>query len=161
MAKIIRLTENDLTNIVERVINESKKQPTKAEILDMSEDELENLGKIKGEYLGKKGEFFNFKKKGTMGVICGFRTDDTTTDGLKKSYRSLKVKDNEVKFNQKKTSVNESDKEKDNESNDKKFEKMVDVLEILKERWAGKDMEEYFYEKSREFIAKLKADLKK
>lgn len=24
---------------------------------------------------------------------------------------------------------------------------MVDVLEILKDRWAGKDMEEYFYEK--------------
>lgn len=57
--------------------------------------------------------------------------------------------------------VNESDKEKDNESKDKKFEKMVDVLEILKDRWAGKDMEEYFYEKGQEFIAKLKADLKK
>lgn len=57
--------------------------------------------------------------------------------------------------------VNESDKEKDNESKDEKFEKIVDVLEILKDRWAGKDMEEYFYEKSREFIAKLKADLKK
>ena len=57
--------------------------------------------------------------------------------------------------------VNESDKEKDNESKDKKFEKMVDVLEILKDRWAGKDMEEDFYEKGQEFIAKLKADLKK
>ncbi len=112
MKKIIRLTEDDLTRIVKRVINESNKQPTKAEILDMSEDELENLGNIKGEYLGKKGEFFNFKKKGIMGVICGFRTDDKTPDGLRKSYRSVKVKDNEVKFNQKKTSVNESDKEK-------------------------------------------------
>ena len=44
---------------------------------------------------------------------------------------------------------------------DKKFEKMVDVLEILKERWAGKDMEDYFYQKSQEFLEKLKNDLNK
>jgi hypothetical protein len=44
---------------------------------------------------------------------------------------------------------------------DKKFEKMVDVLEILKERWAGKDMEDFFYQKSQEFLEKLKNDLNK
>lgn len=42
---------------------------------------------------------------------------------------------------------------------DKKFEKFVDVLEILKERWAGKDMEAYFYQKSQEFLEQLKRDL--
>ena len=35
------------------------------------------------------------------------------------------------------------------------------VFQILKERWAGKDMETYFIEKNKEFIEKLKKELKK
>lgn len=36
----------------------------------------------------------------------------------------------------------------------------VDILiEMLKERWAGQDMEKYFYDKNQEFFAQLKKDL--
>ena len=35
------------------------------------------------------------------------------------------------------------------------------VFQILKERWSGKDMETYFIEKNKEFIQKLKKELKK
>jgi hypothetical protein len=34
------------------------------------------------------------------------------------------------------------------------------VFQILKERWAGKDMETYFIEKNKEFIEKLKNELR-
>ena len=39
MKKVIRLTESDLVRLVEMVINESKKNPTKSEILKMSKEE--------------------------------------------------------------------------------------------------------------------------
>lgn len=35
------------------------------------------------------------------------------------------------------------------------------VFEILKKRWAGKDMEAYFIEKNKEFIENLKKQDKK
>lgn len=35
------------------------------------------------------------------------------------------------------------------------------VFQILKERWAGKDMEVYFEEKGKKFFEKLKKELKK
>ena len=35
------------------------------------------------------------------------------------------------------------------------------VATILKERWAGKDMETYFIEKNKEFIARLKIEVNK
>ena len=35
------------------------------------------------------------------------------------------------------------------------------VFKIIKERWAGKDMEVYFIEKNKKFIEKLKKDLGK
>lgn len=35
------------------------------------------------------------------------------------------------------------------------------VFQILKERWAGKDMETYFIEKNKEFIEKLKKKFKR
>lgn len=44
---------------------------------------------------------------------------------------------------------------------DKKFDKLVTLMGLLKDRWAGKDMEAYFYEKSQEFVEKLKRDLEK
>jgi hypothetical protein len=34
------------------------------------------------------------------------------------------------------------------------------VFEILKERWAGKDMEKYFKEKSETHLEKLKKEIK-
>ena len=34
------------------------------------------------------------------------------------------------------------------------------VAKILKERWGGKDMETYFIERNKEFIAKLKTEVK-
>jgi len=42
MKKIIRLTESDLTRIVKQVISESKKKPSKSEILKMSKEEEDN-----------------------------------------------------------------------------------------------------------------------
>jgi hypothetical protein len=97
MKKIIRLTESDLTKIVKQIIIETKNSTSKSEILKMSDNELEDL-KVKGKYLGKKGEFFNFKKNRFGDVVCGFRTDDETPSGLKKSYRNVKVKSDDVQF---------------------------------------------------------------
>ncbi len=115
MKKIVRLTEYDLTRIVKRIIIESDKekddkskkkssgktnnQPSKSEILKMSEDELENIGKVKGEYLGKKGEFFKFRKNMFNDVVCNFRTDDVTPSGLRRGTTHLKVKHDGINFN--------------------------------------------------------------
>ena len=96
MKKVIRLTENDLVNIIKKVISESKKSTSKSEVLKMSEDELKEL-KVNGEYLGVKGEFHNFKK--VMGnVTCSFRRDKETPSGLKRNTLSIKVKRDDVKF---------------------------------------------------------------
>lgn len=35
------------------------------------------------------------------------------------------------------------------------------VFQFLKERWAGKDMETYFIQKNKEFIERLKNEVKK
>jgi len=35
------------------------------------------------------------------------------------------------------------------------------LIAMLAERWAGKDMEVYFYEKGQEYFAQLKKDLNK
>jgi hypothetical protein len=35
------------------------------------------------------------------------------------------------------------------------------TYQILKKRWSGKDMEQYFVDKNKAFIDKLKKDLKK
>ena len=43
MKKVIRLTESDLARIVKQVISESKKKPSKSEILKMSKDELKDV----------------------------------------------------------------------------------------------------------------------
>lgn len=37
--------------------------------------------------------------------------------------------------------------------------KETKLFQILKERWAGKDMEAYFIQKNKEFIEKLKKKL--
>jgi hypothetical protein len=101
MKKVIRLTESDLVRLVERVINESEKKPTKSEILKMSKEELKDkygVLKVKGTYLGEKGEFSHFKE--VMGdVTCSFRNDKVTPSGLKKSTKGVKVKRDDVKFN--------------------------------------------------------------
>lgn len=34
------------------------------------------------------------------------------------------------------------------------------VFQLLKERWAGKDMETYFIQKNKEFIERLKKEVK-
>jgi hypothetical protein len=102
MKKVIRLTESDLVRLVEMVINESKKKPTKKEILGMSEDDLKDVYgvlEVKGEYLGKKGTFHHFKRNMFKDVTCSFRTDDSTPSGLKRNTQGLKVKSDEVKFN--------------------------------------------------------------
>jgi hypothetical protein len=101
MKKVIRLTEGELTNIVKRIIEESKKTPSKKEILGMSKDELKEVYgdlEVKGEYLGKKGTFHHFKKTSLGDVVCSFSTDDSTPSGLKKRTQSIKVKSDEVKF---------------------------------------------------------------
>ena len=96
MKKVVKLTENDLVNIIKKVISESKKSTSKSEVLKMSEDELKDV-KVNGEYLNKKGEFHNFKK--VMGkVICSFRAGEKTPSGLKRNTQSIKVKSNDVKF---------------------------------------------------------------
>ena len=100
MKKVIRLTESDLVRLVEMVINESKKNPTKSEILKMSKEELKDkygVLRVKGTYLGEKGEFSHFKE--VMGdVICSFRYDEPTPSGLRKSTKGVKVKRDNVKF---------------------------------------------------------------
>ena len=100
MKKVIRLTESDLVRLIERVINESEKKPTKSEILKMTKEELKDkygVLKVKGTYLGEKGEFSHFKE--VMGdVICSFRYDDATPSGLRKSTKGVKVKRDNVKF---------------------------------------------------------------
>jgi len=82
------------------VINESEKKPTKSEILKMSKEELKDkygVLRVKGTYLGEKGEFSHFKE--VMGdVICSFRYDKVTPSGLKKSTKGVKVKRDNVKF---------------------------------------------------------------
>jgi hypothetical protein len=35
------------------------------------------------------------------------------------------------------------------------------TYQIIKKRWSGQDMEQYFIDKNKEFIDKLKKDLKK
>ncbi len=100
MKKVIRLTESDLVRLVEMVINESEKKPTKSEILKMSKEELKDkygVLRVKGTYLGEKGEFSHFKE--VMGdVICSFRYDKPTPSGLRKSTKGVKVKRDNVKF---------------------------------------------------------------
>ena len=96
MKKIVKLTENDLVNVIKKVISESKKSTSKSEVLKMSEDELKEL-KVNGEYLDKKGEFHHFKK--VMGnVTCSFRSGEKTPSGLKRNTQAIKVKSNDVKF---------------------------------------------------------------
>ena len=95
MKKIIRLTETDLARIVKRVITESKKNPSKSEILKMSKDELKDVYgelEVKGEYHGNKGTFHHFKRTAIGDVVCSFRTDDTTPSGLKRNTQGIKVK---------------------------------------------------------------------
>ena len=96
-----RLTERDLTRIVKRVINESKKEPFRSAILKMSKDELKDVYgelEVKGEYHGNKGTFHHFKRTAIGDVVCSFRTDDTTPSGLKRNTQSIKVKSPSVKF---------------------------------------------------------------
>ena len=106
MKKVVKLTENDLVNIIKKVISESKKSTSKSseskkstsksEVLKMSEDELKDV-KVNGEYLNKKGEFHNFKK--VMGkVICSFRADKKTPSGLRRATKSIPVNDTDVTF---------------------------------------------------------------
>lgn len=97
MKKKIKLTENDLMRIVKQVIVEIKKSTSKSKILKMLDNELEDL-RVKGTYLGKNGEFFNFKKNMFGDIVCSFRTDDNTPSGLRKSYRNVKVKSDDVQF---------------------------------------------------------------
>ena len=95
MKKIIRLTEQDLARIVRRVINESKKNLSKSDILKMSKDELKDVYgelEVKGEYQGKKGTFHHFKRTAIGEVVCSFRTDDSTPSGLKRNSQGIKVK---------------------------------------------------------------------
>jgi len=95
MKKIIRLTESDLARIVKRVINESKKEPFRSEILKMSKDELKDVYgelEVKGEYHGNKGTFHHFKRTAIGDVVCSFRTDDTTPSGLRRNTQGIKVK---------------------------------------------------------------------
>lgn len=95
MKKVIKLTELDLTRIVQRVITESKKKPSKSEILKMSKDELKDVYgelEVKGEYHGNKGTFHHFKRTSMGEVVCSFRTDDTTPSGLKRNTQGIKVK---------------------------------------------------------------------
>ena len=96
MKKVVKLTENDLVNIIKKVISESKKSTSKSEVLKMSEDELKDV-KVNGEYLDKKGEFHHFKK--VMGkVICSFRADKKTPSGLRRTTKSIPVNDKDVTF---------------------------------------------------------------
>ena len=102
MKKVIRLTESDLTRIIKRVINESKKEPFRSAILKMSKDELKDVYgelEVKGEYHGNKGTFHHFKRTAIGDVVCSFRTDDTTPSGLKRNTLGIKVKMDDVKFN--------------------------------------------------------------
>jgi hypothetical protein len=39
--------------------------------------------------------------------------------------------------------------------------KNTKVFQILKDRWAGQDMEQYFIDKNKAFINRLKKELKK
>ena len=96
------LNESDLDRTLKRVISESKNKPSKSEILKMSKDELKDVYgelEVKGEYLGKKGTFHNFKRTAIGDVVCSFRTDDTTPSGLKRNTQGIKVKMDNVKFN--------------------------------------------------------------
>ena len=89
------LYESNITRIVKRVINESKKEPFRSAILKMSKDELKDVYgelEVKGEYHGKKGTFHNFKRTAIGDVVCSFRTDDTTPSGLKRNTQGIKVK---------------------------------------------------------------------
>ena len=89
------LYESDLARIVKQVISESKKKPSKSEILKMSKDELKDVYgelEVKGEYHGNKGTFHNFKRTAIGDVVCSFRTDDTTPSGLKRNTQAIKVK---------------------------------------------------------------------
>jgi len=101
MKKVIRLTEDDLTNIVKRIMEESKRKPSKKEILSMSEDELKDVYgvlEVKGTYHDKKGTFHHFKKNIFGDVQCSFSTDDLTPAGLRRRTKGIKVKLPEVKF---------------------------------------------------------------
>ena len=114
MGKIITLTESQLTNMIKRIVQESKSSPSKKEILGMSKDELKDVYgdlEVKGEYHGKKGVFHHFKKTSLGDVVCSFRTDDPTPSGLKRNTQAVKVKMDNVKF---KNNINESEEE-DNE----------------------------------------------
>ena len=100
MKKVVRLTENDLVNIIKKVVSESKN--SKSKILNMSKDELKDVYgtlDVKGEYNGVKGTFHHFKMTSLGDVVCSFRTDDTTPSGLKRNTQAIKVKSNDVKFN--------------------------------------------------------------
>ena len=103
MKKIIKLTESDLTRIIQRVISEeTKSTPSKKKILSMSKDELKDVYgelEVKGIYHGKKGTFHHFKKTTIGDVVCSFRTDDETPSGLKRNTQAVKVKSDDVKFN--------------------------------------------------------------
>jgi hypothetical protein len=101
MKKTIRLTENDLTNLIKKIIEEAKSSPSKKKIMDMSQDELNDVYgelEVKGKYLGTKGTFHHFKKVRNE-VICSFRADETTPTGLKRNTQAIKVKSDDVKFN--------------------------------------------------------------
>ena len=75
----------------------------KSTILGMSDQELEDdygTLKVKGTYLGKSGEFHHFKK--VMGkVVASFRSDDITGSGLKRNTQGIKIKSEDVIFENK------------------------------------------------------------
>lgn len=89
------LYESNITRVVKQVISESKKNPSKSEILKMSKDELKDVYgelEVKGEYQGKKGTFHHFKRTAIGDIVCSFRTDDATPSGLKRNTQGIKVK---------------------------------------------------------------------
>ena len=96
------MKKSELRQLIREEISKVVKEPTKEEILSMSEGELKHMYgvlEVKGTWLGKKGTFHHFKKNMFGDVTCSFTTDDLTPSGLKRSTLGLKVKSSDVKFN--------------------------------------------------------------
>jgi hypothetical protein len=100
--KQYNMKKSQLQQLIREEISKVLKEPTKQEILSMSEGEIKDMYgvlEVKGTWHGKKGTFHHFKKNMFGDVTCSFRTDDLTPSGLKRNTLGLKVKSSDVKFN--------------------------------------------------------------
>jgi hypothetical protein len=86
MKKIVRLTESDLTKIVQRVLNEQDSEKIKAQLLNLDGKLVSNLDLSDGRMYGSKVRFYAYEagRSGHMDLLfdCGSKKVNVSGKGI-------------------------------------------------------------------------------